>query len=86
MSLSRFLLYTSIGTVVWTALLAGAGWLLGNSYDQVSTYLDPVSNAIAVAILAWYLYRVATFRPNGRMRDTARNGKAARVPDAAKES
>ncbi len=66
MSLRRFVIYTSIGTVIWTTLLAAAGWLLGNGYDQVSAYMAPVSNAIVGAIALWYAYRVATFRSSRR--------------------
>jgi membrane protein DedA with SNARE-associated domain len=61
MGLGRFLLYTSAGTLAWTALLAAAGWLLGDNYDAVSDYIDPVSKLIVGGIVVWYLYRVATF-------------------------
>jgi membrane protein DedA with SNARE-associated domain len=64
MPLGRFLLYTTLGSVTWTSLLAAAGYLLADRYRQVSTYLDPVSNGIVVALVAWYLYRVWTFRPS----------------------
>lgn len=62
MPLGKFLLYTSAGTLVWTALLALGGWTLGQRHDAVAEWLGPVSTAVLVAILAWYLYRVATFR------------------------
>ena len=62
MRLPVFLAYTGVGTAAWTALLAGAGYLLEGQYRQVSEYLNPASNAIFGAIVLWYLYRVATFR------------------------
>jgi membrane protein DedA with SNARE-associated domain len=62
MNLPAFLAYTAVGTAAWTALLAGAGYLLGDRYQQVSAYLNPVSNAIVAVIVLWYLYRVVTFR------------------------
>jgi membrane protein DedA with SNARE-associated domain len=62
MNLPAFLLYTGIGTAVWTALLAGAGYLLEGQYRQVSEYLNPASNAIIAVMVLWYLYRVVTFR------------------------
>lgn len=62
MSIRRFLLFTSAGTLIWTTILALAGWMLGSRYDQVSAWLDPVSTAVVVGLVAWYLYRVATFR------------------------
>jgi membrane protein DedA with SNARE-associated domain len=62
MPLAPFLAYSAVGTVAWTGLLAGAGYLLEGQYGKVSGWLDPVSNAAFGAILLWYLYRVATFR------------------------
>ena len=62
MPLGRFTAYTAAGTVLWTSLLTAAGWLLGNGYDRVGVYLDPVTNVVCGALLFWYLYRVATFR------------------------
>jgi len=65
MGLVRFLIYTVAGTVLWTGALAGAGYLLGAQYQQVSSWLNPASNVILGALVLWYVYRVATFRPQG---------------------
>lgn len=62
MSLGRFLLYSSIGSLAWTGLLMAAGFLLEDNYTEVSKYVDPVSKTIFGALLAWYLYRVVTYR------------------------
>ncbi|MBD8531281.1 MULTISPECIES: DedA family protein [unclassified Massilia] len=62
MSLGQFLLYSSIGSLAWTGLLTAAGFLLENNYKEVATYVDPVSKAVLGAMLAWYLYRVITWR------------------------
>ena len=59
-----FLLYSAIGTVAWTALLALLGYWLGSAYEQVSTWLDPISLAILGLIVAIYLWRVITFKPS----------------------
>jgi membrane protein DedA with SNARE-associated domain len=63
MRLPVFLAWTTIGTALWTALLAGAGYLLEAGYAQVSVWLNPASSLIVAAIVLAYLYRVATFRP-----------------------
>ncbi|QNA88416.1 DedA family protein [Massilia sp. Dwa41.01b] len=63
MSLAQFLLYSSIGSLAWTGLLTAAGFLLEDKYSEVSRYVDPVSKTVLGAILAWYLYRVVTYRP-----------------------
>ncbi|MGX4641787.1 DedA family protein [Massilia sp. SYSU DXS3249] len=62
MSLGRFLLYSGIGSLAWTGILMAAGFLLENKYTEVAKYVDPVSKTIFGALLAWYLYRVITYR------------------------
>lgn len=64
MPLPAFLAWTTLGTGLWTALLAGAGYLLQGQYGLVADYLDPVSAVAVGLIAAWYLYRVVTFRPD----------------------
>jgi membrane protein DedA with SNARE-associated domain len=66
MPLPAFLAWSVLGTSLWTALLAGAGYLLQSQYERVSDYLNPVSTVVVVLIIGWYLYRVVTFRADGR--------------------
>lgn len=66
MALVPFLVYSTLGTAIWTALLAAAGYLLEAHYRLVAYWLNPVSNLIIGGLILWYLYRVATFRPRGR--------------------
>ena len=63
MSWGRFLLYSTIGSLAWTAILTGAGYLLESNYEQVGKYIDPISKGIFGILLAWYIYRVITHRP-----------------------
>jgi membrane protein DedA with SNARE-associated domain len=58
MSLWKFLIYSAAGTVVWTALLTCAGYVLGANYKLVSNYLGPVSTVVFAIIAVWYGYRV----------------------------
>ncbi len=62
MRFGKFIAYTGAGTVLWTSLLAAAGWMLGTGYERVGAYVDPVSNVIVGTVLVVYLYRVATFK------------------------
>lgn len=62
MPMGQFLLYSTAGSLLWTAVLTGAGYLLESQYDRVSQYVDPVSKAVLIGLLGWYLYRVATFK------------------------
>ncbi len=62
MPLGTFLAYTTIGTTLWTAFLTGAGYLLESQYERVQAWLNPVSTAVVVGLVAFYLWRVATYR------------------------
>jgi hypothetical protein len=95
MPLPSFLAWSILGTGLWTTLLAGAGYLLQSQYERVADYLNPVSTAVVVLIIGWYLYRVVTFRADGReqppgsqivMRrvagpDLSPTGRTSAVPD-----
>lgn len=58
MSPYRFLAYSTAGSALWTAMLAGAGYLLEAQYATVARYLDPVSRGILGLMVAAYLYRL----------------------------
>lgn len=62
MNVLRFVVFTTAGTAFWTAFLTGAGYLLESQYERVQSWLNPVSTAVVLGILAWYLWRVATYR------------------------
>ncbi|MBO1903339.1 DedA family protein [Microvirga sp. 3-52] len=59
---STFLLWSSLGTALWTLLLASAGYLLQSQYERVSEWLNPVSNVVVAGLAVWYMYRVIRFR------------------------
>lgn len=58
MGLRRFLLWSSLGTVIWTSLLAGLGYLLEARFTEVDAWLQPVSWAIVATAVAAYVYRL----------------------------
>lgn len=68
MSFSRFIFWSTLGTAIWTALLATAGYQLGQNYQQVDEWISPASNAVIVTLVAWYLWRVATWNIKHRFR------------------
>ena len=76
MPLGKFMVYTTAGTVIWTAFLTIAGWFLGRNYEAVSGWLAPVSNVVIVLLVGWYLYRVATFRRTVRKEDAKRDNSS----------
>lgn len=62
--LARFLMFTTLGSAVWTTLLTLAGLLLESQYQRVAGFIDPVSKIIVVGIVLAYLYRVVTWKPH----------------------
>jgi membrane protein DedA with SNARE-associated domain len=68
MSLPRFILFTTIGSTFWNAALVFAGFQLGEQYEQVAKYMDPVTKGIIALIVATYLYRVVKLRREKKAR------------------
>jgi membrane protein DedA with SNARE-associated domain len=51
MPIGRFLAYSALGTVAWTALLASAGMILQANFGMVSRYVDALSNLVLVILV-----------------------------------
>lgn len=62
MPLVPFLLYTTLGAGLWTALLTLAGYWLGANFRQVEAYLDPASYVVLAGIVGLYIWRVVTHK------------------------
>lgn len=58
MSLPLFLLYSTLGAGLWTALLAYVGFLLGGNYGKVDKFLGPATYVVLGAIVLVYIVRV----------------------------
>lgn len=63
MRLWTFVIWSTIGTAAWTAILATAGWVLGRNFHRVDDFVAPVSTAVIVVIIGAYLWRVIFWRP-----------------------
>jgi membrane protein DedA with SNARE-associated domain len=55
MRILPFLIYSTIGTTIWVALLTYAGFALGQNYKLVEQYLDPISKYVLVGIVLAFL-------------------------------
>lgn len=71
MSLGRFMVYTTLGSLPWNYALARAGFALGQHWDQVAHVVKPVTYIAAVLLVVivvwWWLGRSArTDRPHKR--------------------
>lgn len=58
MSLTKFLIATAFGTLLWTGLLVWLGQLLGENFEQVGRYIDPVTKVVLGGLLVVYVWRV----------------------------
>jgi membrane protein DedA with SNARE-associated domain len=66
MRLSTFVIWSTIGTAGWTTLLGLSGYMLGRRFQEVDTYVGPISTAVVVAIVIGYLWRLMTWKPADR--------------------
>lgn len=64
MPLAKFVGYTSAGSLIWNSLFVWIGYQLGDRYELVERYMDPISKVvyalIALAVLgvvAWMVRR-----------------------------
>lgn len=62
MRFATFFLASTLGTAGWTALLAGAGYQLGENYTEIDKFLGPASNAILIIFAVGYVHRLWTHR------------------------
>ena len=66
MPLGPFLFWTTLGTSIWTSMLAVAGYLLESQFEVVQGWIDPISKGVVILIVAVYVYRFVTYRPSVR--------------------
>lgn len=61
MPLIPFLLYSTVGTLLWVGLLTYVGYVLGDNYHLVEQYIGPVSKIVLlgllVAFIVWVIRR-----------------------------
>ena len=62
MSIIPFIIYSTIGTLLWTLLLTTAGYQLGENYTLVEEYIDPVSKIVLVSLVIWFIIWVVRKR------------------------
>ncbi len=56
MPLRKFLLWTSFGSFIWVALLTYAGYLFGENYPIIATYLDQIKYVLKPILILVFLY------------------------------
>jgi membrane protein DedA with SNARE-associated domain/uncharacterized membrane protein YkvA (DUF1232 family) len=74
MPMVSFLIYSIIGTLLWTGGLLTAGYMLGSQYGTVGHYVDMASKVIIGFVVVLYVWRVTAAGSLGeRVRTWARD-------------
>ena len=56
MPLRKFLLWTTFGSLIWVALLTYSGYLFGENYLIIQTYLDQIKYVVKPILILIFLY------------------------------
>jgi membrane protein DedA with SNARE-associated domain len=51
MPLAPFLVWTTLGSLIWTLFLTLAGMLLGEGYSRVELWIEPVARIVKVGLV-----------------------------------
>ena len=70
MPLPKFLLYTALGSGLWSAVNGFGGYLLGDTYERVEHLVEPVGYALVAALTVWAFVWVARRRRQQRRPST----------------
>jgi len=54
--LREFLIWTTFGSLIWVTLLTYAGYLFGENYPIIETYLDQIKNVVKPILILIFLY------------------------------
>ena len=65
MPLLPFLLYTGLGSLLWTTVLTISGYLLEAQFAKVETWINPVTNILLLGILVLYVWRLVRPKAEG---------------------
>jgi membrane protein DedA with SNARE-associated domain len=66
MPIGKFLIFTTLGGILWAGVLACAGYFLGSRFENVERFLSPATWIILGITFTIYLYRVVTYRPKSK--------------------
>ena len=61
MPLRKFLVWTSLGSLIWIVLLTYAGYLVGENYPIIETYIDQIKYFLKPILIIIFLYFLTKF-------------------------
>ena len=56
MPLKRFLVWTTLGSLIWVSLLTYAGYVFGENYQIIETYLDQIKYFVKPVLILIFFY------------------------------
>ena len=56
MPLRKFLLWTTLGSLIWVALLTYLGYLFGENYQLIETYTDQIKYVLKPILILFFSY------------------------------
>ncbi len=73
MPMGRFLAFTTLGSAIWTTLLAGAGLILAENWERILEYIDRYQKATLIAIVG-FVVLFAVLRIRTRLQNKEASG------------
>ncbi len=61
MPLRKFLIWTTLGSLIWVTLLTYAGFVFGENYSIIETYIDQIKYFVKPLLIIIFLYFVLKF-------------------------
>ena len=61
MPLRKFLIWTTLGSLIWIALLTYAGYVFGENYQIIESYLDQIKYILKPILILIFLYFLIKF-------------------------
>ncbi len=61
MPLKKFLIWTTLGSLIWVSLLTYAGYVFGENYSLIETYIDQFKHYLKPLLLLIFLYILIRF-------------------------
>ena len=61
MPLRKFLIWTTLGSLIWVVILTYAGFILGDNWQIIASYLDQIKDVLKPVLLVFFLYLLFKF-------------------------
>ncbi len=61
MPIRKFLIWTTLGSLIWVAILTYAGFILGDNWQMIESYLDQIKYVVKPLLIIIFLYLLFKF-------------------------